>query len=62
VPTPTPTPKPAPVIPPAPVGPQATLTYTFQEFNQETNLTGEGTLDWKQWGLNQATDVNHKAV
>jgi len=58
---PTPTPKPAPVVPPAPVGPQTTLTYTFQEFSQETNLTGEGTLDWKQWGLNQATDVNHKA-
>ncbi len=60
-PTPTPTPKPAPVVPPAPVGPQTTLTYIFQEFNQETNLTSEGTLDWKQWGLNQATDVNHKA-
>jgi len=58
---PTPTPKPVRVVPPAPVKPQTTLTSIFQEFNQETNLTSEGTLDWKQWGLNQATDVNHKA-
>jgi hypothetical protein len=37
------------------------LDYTYQEFNSYTNLTTEGTLDWKQWGLNQANDVNHKS-
>jgi hypothetical protein len=50
VPTPTPTPV-----------PQIVLTYSYQAFNQYTNLTTEGTLDWRQWGFDKATDVNHKA-
>ena len=41
--------------------PRTMLDYTYQEFNRQTNLTSEGTLDWKQWGLNQAKDVNHKS-
>ena len=48
-------PKPTPV----PL-PQTTLNLTFHEYNQYTNLTSEGTLDWEQWGLNKATDVNRK--
>jgi hypothetical protein len=55
------TPLSVPAIASVPLVPQTMLDYTYQEFNRYTNLTNEGTLDWKQWGSNQATDVNHKA-
>ncbi len=61
---PPPAPKPVPVLKPTPTPtpvPQTNLVCPYQEFNQYTNLTSEGTLDWEQWGLNKATDVNRKA-
>jgi hypothetical protein len=50
----------APTPTPTPV-PQIVLTSSYQEFNHYTNLTAEGTLDWRQWGTNKANDVNQKA-
>ncbi len=52
---------PKPIPTPTPT-PQTGLTLTYQEFNQFTNLTSEGSIDWIQWGLNAASDVNHKAA
>ena len=54
-----PKPKPTPVPQTTPAS-QTTLNLTFHEYNRYTNLTNEGTVDWEQWGLNQATDVNRK--
>jgi serine/threonine protein kinase len=59
-PPPPPPPPPKPTPTPTPV-PRTNLVCPYQEFNQYTNLTREGTLDWEQWGLKKATDVNHKA-
>lgn len=53
-PTPTPIPTPLPA-------PQTVLDLTFQSSNHYADLTKEGSLDWKQWGLYTASDVNHKA-
>lgn len=40
---------------------QASLTGNYAQQNQAYNLTNEGTLDWIDWGLHTAQDVNHKA-
>ena len=50
------------VISELPLVPQTSLDCPYKEFNQYTDLTSEGTLDWIQWGLNTATDVNRKAA
>jgi len=47
------------VIPDAPTG---SIAATRQLVTGPTDLTGEGAIDWAEWGATKATDFNHKAT